>query len=175
MGSRIDLIGKRFGRLTVVEKVFVKEVGKSKAKRQFWKCLCDCGNTVYVDTGHLNSGQTRSCGCLLLDFCHSRIENLKGQKFGRLTVIKKDDEHKGKRVKWICQCDCGNIISVLACDLKNGNSTSCGCKRKETLFAKRKRNHYIFNEEQKMGKGYDNKGNCFIFDLEDYDKIKDYT
>lgn len=175
MVDNIDLIGKRFGRLIVIEKAFVKKVGKSKKKRQFWKCKCDCGNIVYVDTNHLNSGHTKSCGCLLLDFCHDRTENLIGQRFGKLTVIEKDTHSNNKKTKWICKCDCGNIVSVFATNLKKGNSTNCGCVRKETCFTQRKRNNYKFYPKQNIGIGYDNKNNFFIFDLEDYNKIKDYT
>lgn len=54
----IDLTGKRFGRLTVVEFVESKN-GKSK-----WKCACDCGLSVIAVGGNLRSGNTKSCGCL---------------------------------------------------------------------------------------------------------------
>lgn len=63
------------------------------------------------------------------------IEDLTGQKFGRLTVL-----HIDKRIKlgqhlywtWLCKCDCGNIISVLPGNLKKKNIQSCGCLKKET-------------------------------------------
>lgn len=64
-------------------------------------------------------------------------ENLIGQKFGRLTVIGRDEDHiypSGKRrARWICQCSCKdhNIVSVLQTGLKNGHNNSCGCLRKE--------------------------------------------
>ena len=50
---RLNLIGEKFGRLTVQE-----WVGNGK-----WKCLCECGNTILVQTDNLKSGNTKSCGC----------------------------------------------------------------------------------------------------------------
>ena len=57
----IDLTGKRFGRLVVVERV-----GSVRGK-MFWKCKCDCGGVSVVSTTHLKSGNTKSCGCLRKD------------------------------------------------------------------------------------------------------------
>jgi hypothetical protein len=53
----LDLINQRFGRLVVMYSVPAKP-------RRKWKCQCDCGNTTMLDTGHLRSGNTQSCGCL---------------------------------------------------------------------------------------------------------------
>lgn len=53
-----NLVGKRFGRLSVISK-------GEKQKGQFtWLCECDCGNEIYVTTNHLTTGNTQSCGCL---------------------------------------------------------------------------------------------------------------
>lgn len=59
-----------------------------------------------------------------------KIENLTGQKFGRLTVIKLA-EKVGRRYYWTCKCDCGNIKKVRSDSLKSGNVKSCGCLKKE--------------------------------------------
>lgn len=53
----VDLSGRRFGMLTVIEKVKV-ERGIYK-----WKCLCDCGKEHLVTTWHLVNGDVKSCGC----------------------------------------------------------------------------------------------------------------
>lgn len=53
-------------------------------------------------------------------------EDLRGKKFERLTVIKKDKDRKNH---WICKCDCGNIVSVLDFYLIHGKTKSCGCYR----------------------------------------------
>lgn len=52
--ASLDLNGQRFGKLTVINAV--------PPDKQ--KCLCDCGNTVFVKTHNLTSGNTQSCGCL---------------------------------------------------------------------------------------------------------------
>lgn len=54
-----DLIGKRFGKLTVMERN-----GINNQRRALWKCACSCGNEVTVSTSNLKSGNTKSCGCL---------------------------------------------------------------------------------------------------------------
>lgn len=54
--------GDKFGRLTVL--------GSSPPTRKYdyrFDCACECGNTVSVQSGHLKSGHTRSCGCLHLE------------------------------------------------------------------------------------------------------------
>lgn len=57
---RINLIGKRFGKLLVIDE-FEHEIGDQIV---FWKCRCDCGNTTIVNTDLLNNGHTKSCGHL---------------------------------------------------------------------------------------------------------------
>lgn len=55
--QRLDLIGQRFGRLTVLSPA--ENIGAMTA----WRCRCDCGEETVVMTAHLRSGQTTSCGC----------------------------------------------------------------------------------------------------------------
>lgn len=40
-----------------------------------------------------------------------KLIDLTGQRFGHLVVLKLDEENKSKNAKWICKCDCGNIVS----------------------------------------------------------------
>ncbi len=66
-----------------------------------------------------------------------RIENkmrkfidMTGQKFGKLTVIKKDEkEHRAKNGKkhiyWICQCDCGTVVPIKGEYLRSTETTRC--------------------------------------------------
>lgn len=49
-----------------------------------------------------------------------------GEKYGKLTVLKLDKERSEKRKYYICQCECGNIISVRDNSLKYGNTKSIG-------------------------------------------------
>lgn len=54
----IDMIGKKFGRLTVVS------FDRLENHKTYWKCSCDCGLTVIVSGNNLRSGNTKSCGCI---------------------------------------------------------------------------------------------------------------
>ena len=58
MSKKLDLTGKRFGRLVALE-FAIRENGNTK-----WLCRCDCGNLTTVQLGSLTGGATMSCGCL---------------------------------------------------------------------------------------------------------------
>lgn len=58
MPKLIDLTGKRFGRLIVIERC------ENKHKAPYWKCKCDCGNVCVIQGRKLRDGITKSCGCL---------------------------------------------------------------------------------------------------------------
>ncbi len=53
--------------------------------------------------------------------------DLMGQRFGRLTVTGEAETATGGNARWVCRCDCGDEIIALACNLKSGHTTSCGC------------------------------------------------
>lgn len=59
--NALDLVGQRFGRLTVTEELPKRTYG-SQAVR-FWRCKCDCDGSIDVSTGNLRSTNTNSCGC----------------------------------------------------------------------------------------------------------------
>lgn len=59
-------------------------------------------------------------------------ENIIGQKFNRLVVIKDDGTRSTKgEIKWLCQCDCGKFYHALGHRLKRGLTKSCGCLNSE--------------------------------------------
>lgn len=59
-----DLTNKKFNMLTVI-RFSRKKPRDNKRSRYFWLCKCDCGKLTEVETSHLISGHTKSCGCLL--------------------------------------------------------------------------------------------------------------
>lgn len=129
MSKFIDLTNQKFGRLTVLERDYSK-------KRTSWICKCDCGNIKTVSSSNLKQGHTQSCGCLQKErVSNASIKDLKGQKFGRLTVLEKDIIKKSKAgdIYWLCQCECGNIVSINGSNLRSGNTKSCGCLKKERV------------------------------------------
>ena len=77
---KLDLIGQRFGRLTVLEPL------PTQGKKTRWRCLCDCGRETAVSSTHLVSGHTGSCGCLQIE--RARATNTKhGGRRSRLYTI----------------------------------------------------------------------------------------
>lgn len=64
--------------------------------------------------------------------------DLTGQKFGRLTVVKRLDKNKYGSVMWLCKCDCGNETVVATGNLNNHHTSSCGCLQKERTSNARK-------------------------------------
>lgn len=61
-----------------------------------------------------------------------RAKDLTGQKFGRLTALKRS-LHKSNAAYWWCQCECGEIVEVCASHLTCGQTLSCGCLLKDKL------------------------------------------
>lgn len=177
MSKIIDLTGQRFGRLVVIERA-EDRIRKSGKHEICWLCQCDCGNKKVISRSSLKSGKALSCGCLAKE--NAALVNfvdLSGKQFGYLTVIRQDGYHidpKGnRRSKWLCRCECGNITSVICSNLIRGTTRSCGCyAKKRKSESHRKYNTYDLSGE--YGIGYTDKGEEFYFDLEDYDKIKDY-
>lgn len=100
------------------------------------------------------------------------------QEFNRLKVIKRIDDHitpKGQHYpKYLCQCTCGNYVEVLGRNLRNGNTQSCGCLQKE-MQSKKQKKYNTYDLSGEYGIGYtSNTNKPFLFDLEDYNKIKNY-
>lgn len=81
MGKVFDLIGKRFGRLVVIDRA---ENAKNGSTR--WVCRCDCGNIKTVQRSNLMSGDIKSCGCLRKEVT-SKLNKKHGQAGTRLHHI----------------------------------------------------------------------------------------
>ena len=123
MGKFIDETGNRYNRLTVVERAPTPK-GKYGG---WWKCKCDCGNEIVVFGTLLRNNNTKSCGCLQKDFAKSTAKDETGNKYGKLTVIKRAPTPEGKRTAfWECQCECGNVKTVQGIDLRSGEVKTCG-------------------------------------------------
>jgi hypothetical protein len=125
MAKLINLLGQRFGRLVVVERM-----RQNKRDRPAWRCLCDCGVETIIEGENLRYGHTKSCGCLIPNFI-----DLTGQRFGKLVVLEMADRNKFHHILWKCKCDCGMLKSVSTTVLRNGKTISCGCAHKEAMVA----------------------------------------
>lgn len=56
--ASVDLIGQRFGKITVVERLCL-----NKWRQMTWLCICECGNYTKAQTSDLRKGHVLSCGC----------------------------------------------------------------------------------------------------------------
>lgn len=96
-----------------------------------------------------------------------KFVDLTGQRFGRLTVIKKTEKNKYGGNMFLCKCECGNTKKVTAGHLNDGSVRSCGCLIKNTpLHSKHGKSYtriyYIFIAM---------KARCYNYNNEHY---KDY-
>jgi hypothetical protein len=95
MRAITDLTGKRFSRLSVVRLISSTRVrGESSHTDTRWECLCDCGNTITTLTRHLNSGNTKSCGCLHHDGPWAKPESIETEVFNRYKFSAKRRGHE---------------------------------------------------------------------------------
>lgn len=119
------MTGHRFGRWSVLS-----YEGDGK-----WACRCDCGNEAVVIGANLRNGRSESCGCLfrekLKEARPATVIDEKGNRYGRLLVLKRSDRDLSDGVYWDCECDCGRVVEVRGKSLRKGHTTSCGCRRKE--------------------------------------------
>jgi len=59
-----------------------------------------------------------------------KLSNLIKQRFGRVTVLSRQG-YIGKKVSWLCLCDCGNRKIITSYSLQSGQAKSCGCFQRE--------------------------------------------
>jgi len=74
-----DLVGKQYGRLTVLHRI-----GSNKYGQSVWLCHCICGKDVEIVGGSLQSGRTKSCGCITKERLRKRNKLLR-LPFGELS------------------------------------------------------------------------------------------
>lgn len=122
---RKDLTGKKFGRLTVVEMDWT--LRQSKAR-----CICDCGNEIWVIGSGLTTGKTQSCGCLQSERAiEANTKDWTGvtSPYGVRFIKQHRTNDKGQWI-WECECPlCGESFCVLPAKAMSGHTTSCGCRR----------------------------------------------
>lgn len=123
MSKLNDLTNQQFGYLTVIERA------ENKGKGTRWRCKCKCGNEKIVYASNLTRGLTTSCGCYRKEkLSQSKLQDLTGQKFGKLTVVGLHHYNSNLRqYYWNCDCECGGNAIVYSGHLKSGHTQSCGC------------------------------------------------
>lgn len=123
-----DLTGQKFGKLNVIERI-----RNTQSDRPMWKCRCDCGNEVFIDSGRLKSGNTKSCGCSTSHFiAEAKIFREKpGTVYNYLKVIGPSTPfNRNGSYYWDYEClICGRRCSKPGIYVRSGNIQSCGCLR----------------------------------------------
>jgi hypothetical protein len=140
-----NLVGQKFGRLTVIEQA------TNNSNKSRWICRCDCGKETGPKYGfQLKSGATTNCGCEKIERCRAMAKNanrvsveavfkdISGERFGRLIVLERA-QNRGKNLYYRCQCDCGSVKEVAHSAMTSGLTKSCGCllsERSKERFTK---------------------------------------
>lgn len=105
--SKTDLIGKVFGKYTVVEFAYIKN------HKSYWKCIDKSGNYNIISRNNLVS-----------KYSNPKVDTMIGKRFGKLVVLSLNND-KGEKV-YHCKCDCGNECDKVGWRLRNGSVKSCG-------------------------------------------------
>lgn len=159
-----NLVGKRFGRLTVIRFV------EAKSENRYWECKCDCGNTIVRNTHHLKA--IKSCGCLALEtrtkhnMSHSRLygiwQNMKDRCFntnndrfnlygGRGIQVCDDWLDFNKFKLWALANDYSDNLTLDRIDV-NGNYEPSNCRWTTRLTQSnntRQNRHIVINGEDR--------------------------
>ena len=122
----IDLTGKTFGRLTVLQKS-----DRSDAHgHPLWDARCICGETKPLSLASIKSAHGQCPH-------RSRVEDITGRKFHRLTVVAMAGLNEHAQAMCVADCDCGTKgRKLLKSMLMTGKTRSCGCLRTETTVAR---------------------------------------
>lgn len=122
---RKDITGLRSGRVTALEPTERRRNGSV-----IWRCRCDCGRELFLESYKITRGRIESCGCLRGE---RHRKDITGRRFGKLVALSPLNEKRGSNYLWQCRCDCGREVRVTASSLLSGNTKSCGCGRAEAM------------------------------------------
>lgn len=130
MGQFIDLTGKIYGRLTVIERVKMQN-----KKEAYWRCACACGEEIITRGSSLRNAHTTSCGCLQRDVVSEKLAKPFeiGEKIGYWVILGRASGYNGKGAYWHCRCICGAERDINGEHLRNGATTSCGCMQGQSV------------------------------------------
>ena len=63
-----------------------------------------------------------------------KIVDRTGLRYGKLTVLQRAEDcivgKRKRKTRWVCECDCGKMITVTSDNLRSGHTISCGCAKK---------------------------------------------
>jgi hypothetical protein len=134
----IDLTGKKFGRLTVLQFEF------KKGRHKYWKCLCICGKSKIACGSNLRGGKTASCGCLRIEIGTARVIALPRTKFepgvGSCNYLWNRYRQGAKKKGWVF-----DLSKDLFYRLTSSNCHYCGIPPALTVKGPRSNGEHKFN------------------------------
>lgn len=90
----------------------------------------------------------------------AKAKDLAGKRFGRLKCIKiAKKRFKGERIRWVCECSCGNSVEIFSENLLSGNTKSCGCLSHERIASHGMSNSRIYQLWSQMKQRCNNENN----------------
>jgi len=143
---KCDMIGKTFGRLTVIS----EDPNRDKTGNIRYVCRCSCPeHTMLTISGpNLRNGYTKSCGCLQKEARHRHALDITGRKYGHLIALYPTDKRCGSSIVWRCRCEyCGNECEIPLNRLTNGQQ-SCGKCTFQTDLARLRNTKWKSPEEK---------------------------
>lgn len=116
MSQLIDLIGQKYGNLTVIGRA------PNRGKHVYWQCKCDCGDIKEVRSQHLREGKIKTCA-------HCNANAIIGKTFGNWKVLKATDKKFETYILYECECaECGNIALKTSTFLKQEHKFCDNCR-----------------------------------------------
>ena len=147
MGWLLNLKGKKFGRLTVIQRV------KNNGENVMWRCLCQCGTHVSIRSASLVHNRTNSCGCLHRDMVRKK------PYFHIFTLLKRRVKYaKFNPTKKRCHLTFSQFLNFTAVK----NCHYCSSQIQWEIYSGRDGNRHKSNLDRKDNhKGYSEE-NCVV-------------
>lgn len=101
------------------------------------------------------------------------IVDLVGDRYGRLTVLRKSDKTTGRKTYWWCQCECGKVKEIRSDTLRSKTKPvrSCGCLLKEQAIENVSKNHKHKASRTRLYNIWQNmKARCYNVNDSSYDR-----
>jgi len=110
----------------------------------------------------------------------AQVNDLTGQRFGRLFVVSRAQNNSRGRACWVCRCDCGNTKIVVGSNLLQGHTNSCGCILRKHGLTHKERLYNIWtgmrqrcmNENSKDYPKYGGRGINVCPDWQNYESFR---
>lgn len=111
-----DLIGKRFGALTVIGKG-----ERNKLNQRTWRCRCDCGNIKDIIGCLLRDNKIKSCGCMVNTTTYWKLSSIERNRIQSINKLRRGKNYTGAEWRMLFDEDFNYVFNVVYNFLKKGN------------------------------------------------------